>query len=270
MQKKPSSQEFADRELWRYPVQIAELLLGTSEPQRIIDSVTEFAKTYNYTRFQIEHIPGIVKRVWLGHRGRGPGRFLRSFTRHIGGLAAESVGASVNWYHAHGYIPAQAVYLWTVDLCCGTGHEEGSGVCDSVAGLSDWVLHGVSSPETLTVVERMCESLFAFVDWDDAMRLLWLLACIRVAVADENPVVEPFDAKIATQEDCVGMGYALIGRWDVDTGQLLSDWECREWSHIGRPGEDTEGLRRKHAEASTLLQNMLARYVGKYIGEPQE
>ena len=78
-QKKPSSQEFADRELWRYPVQIAELLLGTSDPEQVIASVTEFAKTYDDTNDQIEYIPGIVKRVWLGSVDRGPGRFRRSF-----------------------------------------------------------------------------------------------------------------------------------------------------------------------------------------------
>ena len=63
MPKTPPSQEFADRELWRYPVQIAELLLGASEPQQVIDSVTEFAKTYDDTNFQIKYIPGIVKTV---------------------------------------------------------------------------------------------------------------------------------------------------------------------------------------------------------------
>lgn len=274
MQKKPSSQEFADRELWRYPVQIAELLLGTSEPQRIIDSVTEFAKTDYDTIDEIEYVPGIVKTVWAGYGGRDPGRFRRSFTEHLGDLAAESVVASAYWYRAHGCIPAQAVFLWTSYLCCCTRLDDGGLLDPSVSGLSDWVLHGVSPPEALTVAGRMCESLFAFVNWNDAIEVLWLLACIRAAVGDENPVVEPLDAKFAMQGDYFSSAFTfndLLYVWlDIDSGQLLPDRAYCKCRYIGHPGEDTENLRRKHSEASTLFQNMLSGCVGKYIGVPQE
>ncbi|MBN1918973.1 MAG: hypothetical protein JW889_13785 [Verrucomicrobia bacterium] len=193
-------------QLWRYPVRIAQLVLGESDPERVAASISEFAMTYEDTADQVDYIRPIIDVIWAG--GRLPSGATREtfddgscggndpsspptaqagFEDRLGGLAFEALGASVNWYVEHGVIAEQAVVLWVARVC-GVTHEPDGGFTCSIEGLSDFALTRPSDAEDLVVLQEMCESVLPLLTYLGlAPEVLWLFAAVQASRGIAGP-----------------------------------------------------------------------------------
>lgn len=228
-----------------YPRALSRVSLGTDEPEEVVRRLTVFAKTYNDTTFLIEHISPTVDALWA--LSRYDKLTSRALSHHLGELAFESFGASVNWYCEHGFIPSEASILWIAELACNPDRYT-SAFGASVAGLADLVIiRGNSRPEELALLRDMNVFLLRDAEADIFAYILWLTACLNAADCSDGCIQNIIETRLneqavweevanywnAKKNRLSDMAKHLAQNRHLHCGQVV-DLACRSRAHLAR------------------------------------
>ena len=242
-------------DIQKYPRRMAALLVGTADPVRVGDILSEFARTdYDTVRY-IKHIPRICRAVF---RASGPVRLSTALQRRIEDLAYAARAASVNWRVRTGRDSDAALLIWMSALCCCESTDY-AGFDSCLYGLTAYALSEHKRDAILDVVLEALGDLFLGRSWDACLSMMVMYAAVALAAEQTERASETVREKLARMEGPGNLPY------------LLPDWWCAQKRSLSECGERELKQRVDSAVGayvSTLPEQLgeIRRQISHYLG----
>jgi len=181
----------------KYPLLVAELLYGGTDPKVVGSELVAFAETYDDTEDFIPVAEEIARHVLEGRR---LGKINRRIDRTVAGFASEAQGADCGWYVKYGCDCPAALFL-SVTYLCYCDVEKWCTYDVALQQVAGYALRTGGSKALMCVLWALTFDVVLACSWEGFIRAAFSHASVSVAGGLTPLLVHAVRLRVLTESD---------------------------------------------------------------------